>query len=219
VQAPAQIKPAIEAIRERSAAAGRPLDADHYGAGFSYRFGSWDEPVVQRAAAGLSRVADAGDPRAMIAVGDTSDVIATIREYISAGASKFVARPLADTPREVFAQTERLINEVLPVIHALDGPMESGGGSKIGIGPKSREILARLGITTIEEVEQRGLVETYLDVLELGDTGATINFLWGLESAATGIHWLEIPAERKAALRAELERRQAQRGVEAGAER
>jgi probable F420-dependent oxidoreductase len=219
VQAPAQIKPAIEAIRDRSAAAGRPLDADHYGAGFSYRFGTWDEPVVERAAAGLSRVPDAGDPRAMIAVGDTSDIIATVREYISAGASKFVARPLAETPNEVFAQTQRLIDEVLPVIHALDGAMESGGGSKVGIGPKSRAILARLGIATIEEVEERGLVETYLDVLDLGETGATINFLWGLESASTGIYWLEIPAERKAALRAEVERQQAQRSVKAPTER
>lgn len=83
--------------------------------------------------------------------------------------------------------------------------------SKIGIGPKSSEILARLGITTIEQVEQRGLVETYLDVLDLGDTGATINFLWGLESAATGTHWLEIPDERKAELRADVEAAQAAR--------
>ena len=195
----------IEAIREQSAAAGRPLDADHYGAGFAYRFGSWDDPIVQQTASGLSRVADAGDPRAQLAVGATSDIIAKVREYMSAGASKFVARPMAEDASDVFAQTERLIDEVLPVIHAMDGPAESANGTKIGIGPKSAEILARLGITTVEQVEERGLVETYLDVLDLGDTGATINFLWGLESAVTGINWLEIPEERKAALRAEVE--------------
>lgn len=205
VQSPVQIAPTIAAIREASAAAGRPIDDDHYGAGFSYRFGSWDDPVVQRTATGLSRVADAGDPRAQLAVGDTSDIIAKVREYMSAGASKFVARPLAESGAEVFAQTQRLIEEVLPVIHGMDGPAESGTATKIGIGPKSTEILARIGVTTVQEVEQRGLVETYLDVLELGDTGATINFLWGLESAVTGINWLEIPEERKAELRDAVE--------------
>ncbi len=205
VQSPVQIAPTIRAIRDASAAAGRPLDDDHYGAGFAFRFGSWDDPVVQQTAGALSRVADAGDPRAQIAVGDTADIIAKVREYMSAGASKFVARPLAEDGAEVFAQTQRLIDEVLPVIHGMDGPAESSNGTKIGIGPKSSEILARLGITTVEEVEARGLVTTYLDVLELGDTGATINFLWGLESAVTGIHWLEIPEERKAELRAEVE--------------
>ena len=205
IQAPVQIAPVIEEIREQSVAAGRPLDADHYGSGFSYRFGSWDDPIVQRTAAGLSRVADAGDPRAQIAVGDPSEIIAKIREYMSAGASKFVARPLAESSAEVFAQTQRLIDEVLPVIHAMDGPMSPVGEAKIGIGPRSTEILARLGITTIEQVEERGLVETYLDVLDLADTGATINFLWGLESAVTGINWIEIPEERKTALRAQVE--------------
>ena len=211
LQSPAQIAPVIDAIREQSAAAGRPLDDDHYGSGFSYRFGSWDDPIVQRTAAGLSRVADAGDPRSMIAVGDASDIIAKVREYMSAGASKFVARPLADDSGEVFAQTRRLIDEVLPAIHGIDAATAPRSAGKIGIGPRSSETLARLGITTIEQVEERGLVETYLDVLELGDTGATINFLWGLESAATGINWLEIPEERKAELRAQVEAARAPR--------
>ena len=118
VQSPSQIAPVIEAIREQSAAAGRPIDDDHYGAGFAYRFGSWDDPVVQRAAAGYARVADAGDPREMIAVGTAAEITATIRRYIAAGASKFVARPLTTDSAEVFTQTQQLIDEVLPVIHA-----------------------------------------------------------------------------------------------------
>ena len=120
IQSPSQIALVIDAIRTQSAEAGRPLDDDHYGAGFSYRFGSWDDPVVQRTAAGFARVADAGDPREMIAVGTANEIIATVREYIAAGASKFVARPLADDSAEVFAQTQRLIDEVLPVIHATE---------------------------------------------------------------------------------------------------
>ena len=117
VQAPAQISPVITAIREQSAAAGRPIDDDHYGAGFAYRFGSWDEPIVQHTADSLSRVADAGDPHDYIAVGDASDICARLDEYIAAGASKFVLRPLAETPEEVFIQTDRLIEEVVPAVH------------------------------------------------------------------------------------------------------
>ena len=118
VQTPAQIAPTIAAIREQSAAEGRPIDDDHYGAGFAYRFGSWDDPIVQRTAAALARVPDAGDPRDYIAVGDASDIRARIHEYIAAGASKFVLRPLAETPEEVFAQTDRLIEEVIPAVHS-----------------------------------------------------------------------------------------------------
>jgi len=117
VQAPAQIAPTIAAIRQQSAAEGRPLDDDHYGAGFAYRFGAWDDPIVQRTAAALSRVADAGDPRDYIAVGDAADIRARIDEYVVAGASKFVLRPLAETPEEVFSQTDRLIEEIIPVVH------------------------------------------------------------------------------------------------------
>ena len=43
-----QVGPVVQAIRAASAAAGRPIDADHYGVGFQYHFGSWDDPEVQR---------------------------------------------------------------------------------------------------------------------------------------------------------------------------
>jgi probable F420-dependent oxidoreductase len=118
VQAPAQIAPVIAAIREQSAAEGRPIDDDHYGAGFAYRFGSWDDPIVQRTADALSRVADAGDPHDYIAVGDASDIRTRLDGYIAAGASKFVLRPLAETPEEVFTQTDQLIEEVVSAVHS-----------------------------------------------------------------------------------------------------
>ena len=117
VQTPSQIAPVIAAIREQSAAAGRQIDDDHYGAGFSYRFGFWADPIVQRTAASLSRGADASDPGDYMAVGDAADICARIDEYIAAGASKLVLRPLAENEAEVFAQTERLIEEVIPAVH------------------------------------------------------------------------------------------------------
>ncbi|MDZ7728081.1 MAG: TIGR03619 family F420-dependent LLM class oxidoreductase [Dehalococcoidia bacterium] len=55
LQSPAQVAPVVQAIREQSESAGRPLDPDHYGAGFPFRFGSWDEPGRRAHGSGLSQ--------------------------------------------------------------------------------------------------------------------------------------------------------------------
>ncbi len=123
VQAPSQVAPVIAAIKRETAAAGRTIDDDHYGAGFAYRFGDWEEPIVQRTAAGLARVADAGDPRDYIAVGGAEDILRRIEQYRAAGVSKFVLRPLATGDDEVFEQTRRLIETVVPVVHGATEPV------------------------------------------------------------------------------------------------
>jgi hypothetical protein len=113
----------VAAIRREAEAAGRTIEEDHYGAGFAFRFGDWDEPLVQRTAEGLSRVADAGDPRDYIAVGGVDDILRRIDEYRAAGVSKFVLRPLASGDDEVFEQTRRLVETVLPVVHGAAEPV------------------------------------------------------------------------------------------------
>lgn len=116
VQTPAQVAPVVSAIRRASAEAGRPLDPDHYGAGFSFRFGSWDEPIVERSAAAFSRIAAGAPARDYMAVGGAAEILGRVREYIDAGISKFVARPIADSDAEMLAQTTRLIDEVIPIV-------------------------------------------------------------------------------------------------------
>jgi probable F420-dependent oxidoreductase len=118
-QSPAQVKPVVAAIRSASAEAGRPLDPDHYGAGFPFRFGDWDEPIVQRTAGAYARIAEVQDPREAMAVGDAEAIIAKAQEYVDAGISKFVLRPIGGSDAEIMAQTERLIAEVLPAVHAM----------------------------------------------------------------------------------------------------
>ena len=117
LQSPAQVRPVVASIRTASAAAGRPLDEDHYGAGFSYRFGSWDEPVAQKAAAQFARIPGAPSSAAYIAVGSAADIVARAREYVEAGISKFVVRPIAEGDAEIMEQTKRLIEEVMPLVH------------------------------------------------------------------------------------------------------
>ena len=114
IQSPAQVRPVVTKIRAATAEAGRVIDDDHYGAGFPFRFGSVDDEVVQRNAAGLRRVPDADDPSTYMGIGNAGDITRRVREYIDAGASKFVLRPLATSDDDLMAQTRRLIDEVIP---------------------------------------------------------------------------------------------------------
>ncbi len=118
IQSPEHVAPVIAAIRHASAEAGRPVDPEHYGASFAFRFGSFDEPVVQAAGALLARLAPGQDARRLAAVGDAHAILTRLTEYCAAGASKFVLRPIAVGEHEVLEQTRRLIAEVLPVAHA-----------------------------------------------------------------------------------------------------
>jgi probable F420-dependent oxidoreductase len=117
VESPEQAGPVVAAIAEASAAAGRPIDPDHYGAAFGYRFGTWDEPIVERTARLLSGLAQTSDPRRHVAVGGAAEILARIEEFKAVGVSKFVLRPIATGDDDVLAQTGRLIAEVLPSVH------------------------------------------------------------------------------------------------------
>ena len=120
---PDRVAPVVRAIRTELAAVGRSIDADHYGATIPFRFGSWDDPPVQRLAGARATQQDAPDPRAFLAVGDAADVLERVREYVAAGCSKFVMLPLARGSTDVFEQTRQLIAEVIPAANALPGPL------------------------------------------------------------------------------------------------
>lgn len=118
-QTPAQIGRVIAAIRERSAELGRPIDADHYGCGVSYRFGSWDEPQVQRMAEQLQARNPGVDPRAVMAVGGAEDVIQLCEVLHAVGVSKFVLRPIAANDDEMLEQSRLVAEKVIPYVHKL----------------------------------------------------------------------------------------------------
>ena len=94
-------------------AQGREIPSDHYGAGFAFRFGSWDDEDVARVASGPAA-------RNYLCVGGAADILERISEYRRAGVSKFVLIPLARGNADLFDQTQRLVEEVLPVAHADD---------------------------------------------------------------------------------------------------
>jgi probable F420-dependent oxidoreductase len=114
---PSSAATVVSAIKAATEAAGRLIDDDHYGAGFSYRIGSWDDPAVERAAAALTRNNPEADPRDYLAVGEASAVLGRVAAFVGGGVSKFVLRPLADGDDDVMEQTRRLASEVLPEVH------------------------------------------------------------------------------------------------------
>lgn len=118
IQTPEQCAPVVMAIREAGIAARRPVDLDHFGATFSCRFGSWDDPVVEANARILVALSPGADPRRLAAVGTADDILARVREFVDIGCSKFVVRVMAATPEDLDAQLERFCAEVLPVAHA-----------------------------------------------------------------------------------------------------
>jgi len=107
----------VAAIRDSSAAAGRPLDPDHYGIAFPFRFGGWEDDAVRPAVAALARQGHAGDPGAYLAVGDASTILARVQEFRDSGISKFVLRPIASGGEDFMDQTRRLIDTVIPSVH------------------------------------------------------------------------------------------------------
>ncbi|MGH2633345.1 MAG: LLM class flavin-dependent oxidoreductase, partial [Tepidiformaceae bacterium] len=114
IQSASQVGPVVTKIKAATAESGRTIDADHYGAGFPYRFGSLDEPIVQRTAEGLARLGGDLDPATYLAVGGADAIAARVNDYIAAGISKFVLRPIAGSDVEMLEQTARLAAEVIP---------------------------------------------------------------------------------------------------------
>lgn len=113
-ETPAEAARIIAAIRAAVTEAGRSIDDDHYGASFPFYFGQPADAAPQRAMQVYKR-RTGNNPLAYIAVGDAGTIVERIAEYIAAGASKFILRPLG-TGDEVLSQTRQLIAQVLPLV-------------------------------------------------------------------------------------------------------
>lgn len=119
IETAAQVAPVIAAIKKRADELGRPIDIDHFGAGFGYRFGSPDDPISQKYVKGLSaRLGKSADD--YVAIGDADAIMARVDEFRAAGVHKFILRPIAFGTDEMLSQTRSLIEEVLPRLSALN---------------------------------------------------------------------------------------------------
>jgi probable F420-dependent oxidoreductase len=114
LMAPGEVAGVVAAIRAECAKQGRAIDADHYGATIPFRFGSADDPLVQRfAGRAAARQASA---ESQIVAGKPAELAARIQQYVAGGVSKFVLLPLAQGTRDLREQAARAIAEVLPAV-------------------------------------------------------------------------------------------------------
>jgi DNA transformation protein len=72
------------------------------------------------------------------------------------------------------------------------------------LGPRSREMLARAGITSVEQLRRLGAVAAYCAVERAGAT-PSLNLLWALEGALTGVHWQQVARQHRTSLLLALE--------------
>lgn len=68
-----------------------------------------------------------------------------------------------------------------------------------GLGPKSAAMLARAGITTVEQLRALGAVPAFLAVKRTG-APASLNLLWALEGALSGEDWKTVARLHRASL-------------------
>ena len=72
------------------------------------------------------------------------------------------------------------------------------------LGPKSVQFLHNAGITSHQQLEQLGSVEAYSMVKQV-EPSASLNLLWALEGALSGLHWREVAKEHRTSLLLALE--------------
>ena len=73
------------------------------------------------------------------------------------------------------------------------------------MGPKSREWLASVGIHSLDDVANIGVVESYLRVKAAYPDKVSLNLLYGLQAALLDLPWNELPPDIKAELKRQVE--------------
>jgi len=104
---PAESRVARESIERAAAEAGRSIEPDHFGLSLAVADGGLPDAVV----AGVRARRPDADPADLLA-GDWQQLHRQLDGFIAAGLSKFVIRPLGDTPADEFI--DRFIDELLP---------------------------------------------------------------------------------------------------------
>ena len=73
------------------------------------------------------------------------------------------------------------------------------------MGPKSTQWLASVGIHTLDDVANIGVVESYLRVKAAYPGKVSLNLLYGLQAALLDLPWNELPPDIKAELKSQVD--------------
>lgn len=74
------------------------------------------------------------------------------------------------------------------------------------LGPRSRQMLAAIGILTPEQLAERGAVEAFI-ALKRACQPISLNLLWAMEGALSGRDWRVVARDDRLHLLSELEAR------------
>ncbi|EXI66863.1 MAG: Regulator of competence-specific genes [Candidatus Accumulibacter adjunctus] len=72
------------------------------------------------------------------------------------------------------------------------------------LGPKSQRVMAGAGVTSVAQLRKLGAVAAYVMAKRSG-TNVSLNLLWALEGALTGVHWQEVARVHRTSLLLALE--------------
>jgi len=67
------------------------------------------------------------------------------------------------------------------------------------LGPKSQAMLERAGISSCEQLRAAGAVAAYARVKRSGES-VSLNLLWALEGALSGVPWQQVAREHRTSL-------------------
>jgi DNA transformation protein len=73
------------------------------------------------------------------------------------------------------------------------------------IGPKSKQLLADVGIHPIDDVVELGVVATYKRVKAAYPEKVSLNLLYALQAALLDLPWNELPPDIKEELKQQVE--------------
>ncbi len=111
---PSEVAAGIEAIRAHAAEVGREIPEDHYGVLVPFCIACNADEALKIAGQSIRRRQDVSPPE-YSALGTPEQVQLKLREYVDAGATKFVMRPYG--PKETHAEQVRLLaKEVIPAL-------------------------------------------------------------------------------------------------------
>lgn len=131
---PAEVGAGIKAVREYAAEVNNKIPEDHYGVLIPFFFAAGPGKAMKIAASSLRRRQDIA-PTEYAAFGSPKEVLEKLRDYMEAGATKFVMRPCG--PREfLLRQVEILAKEIIP---ALQTPFsEAERRKRLGSSPGAK---------------------------------------------------------------------------------
>ena len=103
----------VSGVKEALKNTEREIDDDHYGATLLFRFGNQEDRSVLSTTKGITaRIGK--NARRYYVVGNTSEIVERIKEFIDVGCQKFVLLPMASGTKDVMEQTRLCIDEIIP---------------------------------------------------------------------------------------------------------